>query len=200
MLPEEITTEEKPVSAEPKPEVVEPTPIIEETSIPVETTSEERITTTPVEQVEVKPKQEEVSEVVEISNNEIPVEETQEEVIAEISQTEEAPQVEEIQPQPVQQEQPQTQTVEKIVYQTPPNLIQNLLNKARAKIQERKRIKLDKIMSLFELNSEISNSNIQNLLRTTKRSATRYLNILEKEQKITQVGNAGRSVKYVKKQ
>jgi hypothetical protein len=49
----------------------------------------------------------------------------------------------------------QIQTVEKIIYQTPPNLIQNLSTKARAKIQERKRKKLDKIMGLFELNSEI---------------------------------------------
>ncbi len=83
-------------------------------------------------------------------------------------------------------------TVEKIVYKTDPNLIQKLLIKARAKIQERKRKKLDKIMSLFESNSEISNSDIQNLLRTTKRSATRYLNILEKEGRITQVGTTGR--------
>ena len=91
--------------------------------------------------------------------------------------------------------------------------IQNLLTKARAKIQERKRKKLDKIMSLFESpptspkgsvsggqgNSEISNSDIQKLLRTTKRSATRYLDILEKEQKIIQIGKAGRGVKYIKK-
>ena len=55
-------------------------------------------------------------------------------------------------------------------------------------------------MSLFESNSEISNYDIQKLLRTTKRSATRYLNQLEKEQKITQIGTKGRSVKYVKKQ
>ncbi|MBU1557852.1 hypothetical protein KKC45_02725 [Patescibacteria group bacterium] len=192
----EITTEENSVSALPKQEVVEPVPIVEETSIPTETA--------PIEQVEVEPKQEEIPEVVETSNGEIPVEETQEEIIAEIPQIEEVPQVEETQPQLVQQEQPQTQqpqiqTVEKIIYQTPPNLIQNLLNKARAKIQERKRNKLDKIMSLFESNPDISNSDIQNLLRTTKRSATRYLDILEKEQKIIQVGNAGRSVKYIKK-
>ena len=106
-------------------------------------------------------------------------------------------------PQPPQTQeipkQAEPQIIEKIVYQTPPNLIQNLLSKARAKIQERKRKKLNKIMLLFETKPVISNSDIQELLRTTKRSATRYLNILEKEQKIIQVGKAGRGVRYVKR-
>jgi len=46
----------------------------------------------------------------------------------------------------------------------------------------------------------ISNSDIQNKQELMKNLATRYLNILEKEQKITQIGTKGRSVKYVKKQ
>ena len=58
----------------------------------------------------------------------------------------------------------QPQIQEKIIYKTDPNIIQKLLNKARAKIQERKRKKLDKIMTLFETKSQITNKDIQKLL------------------------------------
>ena len=98
------------------------------------------------------------------------------------------------QPQPT----PQTKTVEKIIYKTDPNIITKLLNKARAKIQERKRKKLDKIMTLFETKSQITNKDIQKLLRTSRVSAFRYLNILEQENRIKQVGNTGKSVFYTK--
>ena len=98
------------------------------------------------------------------------------------------------QPQPTHQ----TKIVEKIIYKTDPNIIQKLLNKARAKIQERKRKKLDKIMTLFETKSQITNKDIQKLLRTSRVSAFRYLNILEKENRIKQVGNTGKSVFYTK--
>ena len=79
---------------------------------------------------------------------------------------------------------PQTKTIEKIVYKTDPNIITKLLNKARAKIQERKRKKLDKIMLLFNTNTQITNKDVQKLLRTTRVSSFRYLNILESENKI----------------
>ena len=101
------------------------------------------------------------------------------------------------QPQPITP--PQIKTVEKIIYKTDPNIIQKLLNKARAKIKERKRKRLDKIMTLFETKSQITNKDIQKLLRTTKRTARRYFDQLEQEQKITQVGKVGRSVFYIKK-
>ena len=94
--------------------------------------------------------------------------------------------------------QPQIKVVEKIIYKTDPNIIQKLLNKARVKIQERKRKKLDKIMTLFETKSQITNKDIQKLLRTSRVSAFRYLNILEKENRIKQVGNTGKSVFYTK--
>ena len=107
--------------------------------------------------------------------------------------------------------QPEIKMVEKIIYKTDPlivadtptgtaNFVQKLLIKARAKIQERKRKKLDKIMSLFETKTELSNSDVRKLLRTARRSAVRYLDILEKEQKITQIGNIGKGVRYTKKQ
>jgi len=95
-----------------------------------------------------------------------------------------------------QQPQPQIQT--KIVYRTDPNIIQKLLIKARAKIQERKRKKLDKVMTLFEAKPQITNKDIQKLLRISSATATRYLDILESENRIKQVGNTGKSVFYTK--
>lgn len=109
------------------------------------------------------------------------------------------PQQPQTQPKPTQQpQQPQPQIQTKIVYQIPPNFIQNLLIKARAKIQERKRKKLDKVMTLFEAKPQITNKNIQKLLRISSATATRYLDILESENRIKQVGNTGKSVFYTK--
>src|SRR3989344_928416 len=170
-------TKENPVSTSPKQEVVENVPVIEKTQPIEQIENEETGLLHPVR------KDEAVEEIPQVETQ--PIAPTQKAEQHQPIQTPETP--------------PQTQTVEKIIYQTPPNLIQNLLIKARAKIQERKNKKLDKIMSLFESNPNISNSDVQELLRTTKRSATRYLNILEKEQKIIQVGNAGRGVRYVRK-
>jgi len=103
------------------------------------------------------------------------------------------------QTEPVQASpQPQIKTIEKIVYKTDPNIVQKLLIKARAKIQERKRKKLDKIMTLFEAKPQITNKDIQKLLRASRVSAFRYFNILEKQNRIKQVGNTGKSVFYTK--
>ncbi len=101
------------------------------------------------------------------------------------------------QAEPVQ-EPPQPQIQERIVYKTDPNIIQKLLVKARAKIQERKQKKLDKIMTLFEAKPQITNKDIQKLLRISRVSAFRYFNILEKQNRIKQVGNTGKSVFYTK--
>lgn len=78
------------------------------------------------------------------------------------------------------------------------DFVQKLLIKARAKIQERKRKKLDKIMSLFEAKPQITNKDIQKLLRISSATAVRYMNILERENRIKQVGNTGKSVFYTK--
>jgi len=71
-----------------------------------------------------------------------------------------------------------------------------LLIRARAKIQERKRKKMDKIMALFEAKQRITNKDIRKLLHARKRTATNYLNILEQERRIIQVGKKGRGVRY----
>ena len=91
---------------------------------------------------------------------------------------------------------PQVQT--RIIYQTPPNFVQNLLVKARATIQTRKRKKLDKIMVLFDTKPHVTTKDVEKLLRTTKRTARRYFDQLEKENRIKQVGNVGRGVFYEK--
>jgi len=129
----------------------------------------------------------------------------------EISQikTEVVKSVEQVPEQKVEQKQPiqnqetpakvEIKTVEKIIYKTDPNLIQNLLNKARAKIQERKRKKLDKIMVFFETKSQIRSRDVRKSLFVKKRTATNYLNQLEKEQRIIQIGKKGNEVFYIKK-
>ena len=79
-----------------------------------------------------------------------------------------------------------------------PNFVQRLLVRARAKIQERRRKKLDKIMALFEAKPRITNRDIRRILRVSRATAVRYLDILERENRIKQVGNTGKSVFYTK--
>lgn len=78
------------------------------------------------------------------------------------------------------------------------NFLIELLVKARSKIQFRRRSKLEKIMSLFAKKQEITNDGVEKLLHVSDSTATRYLEQLEKENKIIQSGNTGRGVKYTK--
>ncbi len=83
-----------------------------------------------------------------------------------------------------------------------------LLVKARAKIQERRRKKLEKIMEALDGRgptslklrrvNKISNDDVQKMLRVSDATATRYLDILEKEGRIRQEGKTGKNVVYVK--
>lgn len=75
---------------------------------------------------------------------------------------------------------------------------QSLLVKAREAIQFRKRKKLEKIMGMFLKQSKISNDEVEKLLHVSDATATRYLETLEKEGKIRQVGKTGHGVTYVK--
>ncbi len=211
---QENITEENSVLAEPKKEVVESVSVAEETPAITEVVTNEQVA--PIEEVENQTEQIETPSSVAKAMEDKEVIET-----TEISQTETEPipptakvessiveAVENKPSQPTQQNQvqetptqtqPQIKIVEKIVYQTPPNFIQNLLNKARAKIQERKRKKLDKILLLFETKSQITNSDIQKLLRVSRATAKRYMDILEKENKVDQIGSVGKGVFYSKK-
>ena len=79
-----------------------------------------------------------------------------------------------------------------------PSLARELFAKARNAIQFRKRKKLDKIMTLFDRSPQITNDEVEKLLRVSDATATRYLSILEKEGKIKQNGRTGKGVSYSK--
>lgn len=79
-----------------------------------------------------------------------------------------------------------------------PNLARDLLNKARFAIQTRKRVKLDRIMTLFAKRTNITNDEVEKFLHVSDATATRYLEILEKENKIKQTGKTGKGVSYSK--
>lgn len=78
----------------------------------------------------------------------------------------------------------------------PKNSIRELLAKAKNAIQFRKRKKLDKIMAMFLKKSKITNDDVEKFLHVSDATATRYLSILEKENKIKQVGKTGHAVSY----
>ena len=82
------------------------------------------------------------------------------------------------------------------VIQTSRSRVLELLDKAKLAIQFRKRKKLDKIMSLFLQKSKITNDEVEKFLHVSDATAERYLNILEKENKIKQVGKTGHAVSY----
>jgi hypothetical protein len=107
------------------------------------------------------------------------------------------PEAEEIAPAPA----PQLQT-EPVVILTKPNpvrdLAKDLLGKARFAVQTRKRVKLERIMTLFVKRTNITNDEVEKFLHVSDSTATRYLEILEKENKIKQVGKTGKGVTYTK--
>ena len=78
------------------------------------------------------------------------------------------------------------------------NLARDLLNKARQVIQSRKQKKIDHIMDLFAKRTNITNDEVEKFLHVSDATATRYLEILEKENKIKQSGKTGKGVKYEK--
>src|SRR3989338_1927614 len=73
-----------------------------------------------------------------------------------------------------------------------------LLAKGRAKVQEKKQKKLDKIMELLNTKDKMNNADVEKLFRVSDATATRYLSALQKQGKIRKVGKTGRSVFYAK--
>ncbi|MDQ5949261.1 MAG: iclR-type protein [Patescibacteria group bacterium] len=80
----------------------------------------------------------------------------------------------------------------------PKNIIRELFTKAQQAIQFRKRKKLDRVMTLFAKRTNITNDQVVELLHVSDATVTRYLEILEKENKIKQVGKTGKGVSYIK--
>lgn len=62
----------------------------------------------------------------------------------------------------------------------------------------RKRKKLDKIMQAITEAGKITNDDVEKILHVSDATATRYLNFLEKESKIKQVGKTGKYTYYEK--
>ena len=86
------------------------------------------------------------------------------------------------------------------------HLGRDVLTKARATIQDRKRKKLDKIMEALNAKAksgstsspQVTNDEVEKLLHVSDATATRYLSALEKEGKIQQVGKTGKAVAYTR--
>jgi predicted HTH transcriptional regulator len=54
----------------------------------------------------------------------------------------------------------------------------------------------EKILDLFSKDKQLSNEEIRSALKVSYRSVIRYMDELEKEKKVTLVGNTGRNVTY----
>jgi len=57
----------------------------------------------------------------------------------------------------------------------------------------------EKVLTLFERKAEITNDDVQKIMGISDATATRYLDALEMEGKIVQVGDTGRGVAYRRK-
>lgn len=100
---------------------------------------------------------------------------------------------------PLPQQQPASQpSVPASVVAPIANLGRDVLAKARATIQNRKRKKLDKILEAITRKGKITNDEVEKLLHVSDATATRYLSALEKEGKIKQVGKTGKAVEYIR--
>lgn len=96
-------------------------------------------------------------------------------------------------PEPIAEQSPPPAAAPAVVH-----VGRDLLVKARATIQDRKRKKLDKILEALTAKGKITNDEVEKLLRVSDATATRYLTTLEQQGKIQQVGKTGKSVEYRK--
>ena len=69
---------------------------------------------------------------------------------------------------------------------------ENLISKQSKQKQHNK----DKILEFLENSEKITNNDVEKLLGVSDSTAERYLNELEKEQKIKQIGTVGHAVYY----
>lgn len=137
------------------------------------------------------------------------IQEVKPEIIEPI-QTEPKPveQIPEVKPEPVSESKPKPELKQPepipeiipamVVIPKSKTLARELLVKARNMIQFRKRKKLDKIMTLFAKQTKITNDEVEKFIHVSDATTTRYLNTLEKENKIKQNGKIGKSVFYSK--
>ena len=62
--------------------------------------------------------------------------------------------------------------------------------------ETKKQKNLDRIISLFEADRELTNIEVRKMLGVSSRTVVRYMDELEREGKVTQVGNTGEKVCY----
>jgi len=72
------------------------------------------------------------------------------------------------------------------------------LEKANQTRQDKKRKKIDAILDLFAKQTNLTNDEVEKFLHVSDATATRYLETLEKEGKIKQVGETGKYTHYEK--
>jgi len=75
----------------------------------------------------------------------------------------------------------------------------NYLMKGPAARKEKVRQRLAKIMDVLNEKASITNDEVEKLLRVSDATATRYLEQLEKEGRVVQIGKTGRGVLYRKR-
>lgn len=63
-------------------------------------------------------------------------------------------------------------------------------------LDTKKRGRKEKVLELLRERGELSNSDIREVLEVSERSVVRYMNELEKEGRVEQVGDTGRGVTY----
>lgn len=71
-------------------------------------------------------------------------------------------------------------------------------SQAHKKIQERKEMNKERIMKLFENKERITNNDVESSLLIADSTVTNYIDELEREGKIKQIGTEGRGVYYLK--
>ncbi len=101
-------------------------------------------------------------------------------------------------------EEPKPDTIGYGIFHLPRQVMLDLLQKARVAKETKRRKKLDKIMTLYEKKKngstgspQVTNDIVEKLLHVSNSTATNYLNILEKEGRVKQVG-LGRGTAYIK--
>jgi len=72
------------------------------------------------------------------------------------------------------------------------------LARARQIKQENKEKAKQRILELFKNQEKVYNNDVENMLSVSEATATRYLEELEKEDKVTQHGTIGQGVYYTK--
>ncbi len=100
--------------------------------------------------------------------------------------------------EPVSPTPPSVHSPTPVIPTAPSNIVQELLVRARARIQEKKRKKFEKIMEKLNQDGKVTNNEVEKLLRVSDSTATRYLLYLAKECRIKRIGSRGRAVFYSK--